>query len=903
MRKEFKFLAFLVSVLIILQSMFVFADTDITIEETETEQTVEEVEPVVKSSPIKPENADVMEDLLGELKIVTDGEGKKPTDQVTRVEYLKYILNMLKAPNVEAEKQLFFDVPLTDSNVTVINSAYVMGLIMGNADGTACPENPITLDEAIIIAIRALNATGLSKSYGSDYLSYMQTASKLGLYDGVKTTSSSVITREDALRVIYNTITSEYITTLNGVDLNVNETTILEKTYNISKTRGIVTACSYGNIYGGDVAHSGDVVIGETTFRYNDDASRELLGASVVLYYTAKTDDGVPKILYMYGADNNYIDIDVEDVTAHKQGSLKYLANGGQKNSSLKLSSTALTLINGTRAVVGSSGITLPLHGTVRAIDNDNDGVYDVILYSKYEIAVAVTVNEVEEKLYNQKGTYVALDLSEYKEYHIYDTEKNELSLLDITKDAVLNISENADKNIIDIVVCKDTVEVTVNSSYEESYGNRKYLYLEDESGAEYVTVSDFADISDDNKMLVNNTTTAFGKKYTFGLNSDGKIAVILDWSEASLFSYGYLISVQVPTSIGNPYVRILGQDNKVILTDVAKKVRVITGEISKSVTSKDYAENYAKQGIMRYKLDADGNLNSVELPQDETAETGFRKSIALEGPALNTKNRYISKTGLVGGRIAVTENTYVFFTPDSTHTGDIDAYRAGTVATDLSSGRYFPYLEAYKYDDDIYADVLITETNNSTVKTDTNLLIKSINKTVDKSGNECVSLSGLANGAEAEYILDYACYNEKEGYVLGEGDIITITTGFGETVVGYRPIYDCSENYAYDYGSKYEVFGDDGFNIVGQIEKFYDNRYLSYLNGGMTANRSLSADNLYPIDETTKVYMYNKDARKEKCTITTMEEIPTLDVEPTSTSKVVVIIRDSSINLAVIYK
>ena len=140
MKKSLKILSLIISILIIMQSVPALAQSGQQLPDTY----------------VTGEGTAEMEALLTKLGIVTDSGAAD--DSVIKAKYIEYLVNMMQIPLVPAAEQLFFDVPLTSAYADVVNTAYTAGLTKGNTDGTLAVDTPITLNEAVVMAVRTLGA-------------------------------------------------------------------------------------------------------------------------------------------------------------------------------------------------------------------------------------------------------------------------------------------------------------------------------------------------------------------------------------------------------------------------------------------------------------------------------------------------------------------------------------------------------------------------------------------------------------------------------------------------------------------------------------------------------------------------------------------------------------------------
>ena len=894
MKKCLKILSLIISLLIIMQSVPAFAQSGQTLPNT---------------YDISETSADI-EALLTKLGIVKDAGA--PEGVVLKAQYIEYLVNMLKIPLVPASEQLFFDVPLTSSYADVVNTAYSVGLIKGNTDGTLAIDTPITFNEAVIMAVRAIGATILLSEDDSSYASYMNIAQRLDILDNVEITDEGTLNRGNVLRLLFNILNADCIATKNGKDYYLDDVSMLETYYQIYTADGVIESCQYGDIYGGSTQEKDIVTIDGTNYKFDSVAAKELLGHRVTFYYTESSRGIHDEILFLYSDGTRITKIDVEDVVYHKQGKLEYVDIDGMKDD-VKLSGTALTLVNGERTSVSSSGMVLPKHGIVTLIDNDSNGVYDIVHYNEYSISMVSNINATEEKLYIYKGDYKVIELGDYEAYYIYDTEGNSLPLSSITKNTLLNISENGYKTVMEIIVCTGVADFDIVSMRTENDDGNIIYYFEDAEGNEYRTVSDFEDIYDKNDIITNavkknsetnkvtvDTSAIMSSKYVFALNSDGKIAAVLDRTD-DRYMFGYIIATGkedrgFPDDI---LVRMLTLKDGVMDYSLADKVRVINGHKSDNLDKESVS---LSRGIVRYKLNTAGKVNSVEFPGAVGTESGFRQDKTTTTGS-NDNTRYFSGNKLIGGQIAVNSNTKVFYVPGEDHADEEEWYYAVTGAS-LVNMEYYPSTISYKYDDDVYADVLVA--NSSASGGGGMMLVENLVKIYDKkTGESYDAIKGYVNGTLMSYGLDssapYPAHSKAPNFRAAPGDVIR----FGVAPSGYigsiYPVLDVSEGKVYNYNMSSTVrypFGNGECQIYGQMNDVYDGVFMN-----LTCADEKYKDYYYPITSGTRIYQFDADERRGVIKTITASDIPTINSGTCTDEHTLVVTNDSSTLLVVVYK
>ena len=847
---------------------------------------------------------DCIETLLNKLGIVTDSGLAE--DTIIKGKFLEYVVNMLQIGLIPATEQRFYDVPLTSSYADIVNTAYSVGLTKGNADGTLAVDTPITMNEAAVIAVRALGASILLPKNDNSYSAYLGVATRLGIFEDVRI-SGGVLNREAVLQLLYNTLNAKCIATYDGKEFFLEDVTILSEYYDVYKGEGILQACEYGEIYGGGSLEDRCVTIDGKSYKYDHITAKKLLGHRVKFYYDAsdRTVDA-PEIICIYSHQNEVLTLNTEDVELHRQGVLKYREDNSHLRD-VRLEADALTLLNGKRIAVGSGGMVIPVYGTVSLVDNDNNGAYDVILYSEYTLAIATGYSEQDQKLYYRKGV---VELENYDKYYIFDKDGKQLDITDITKDAILNISENGDKTVAEIVVCKDTVEFEISAMMSEQVKSYTVYHLEDENKNELRTAPKFTDICTENAVIAGNT--AMHNRYVAALNTDGTIAAILKKSDKSGFSYGYVITYAPgASSFKPPQVKMLTENDGVQIYNVADKVNLTEGNVTGKVTD-DVLMTKISAGVVRYQLNNENEIKSMELSQAAgSSDSVLRKDVDIkaENKGYTEDTRFYSANNMIGGRIIISPDTCVFMLPEDASLSSDEHWYSATSGIGLENQAYYPSAISYKDDEDVYADVLVLSQKEKLVKTSMVMLVEKVVMKLDSDNGEYYeALKGYVNGNKMVYCIENASgyprvdHQSASGFVAAKGDVVRFAVNDKGRISMLEPVFDCDMKAVYNYDmsstEKY-VFNNSVCQVYGQMNDIYDGIYMNVID----ENDANQKNYYYPITAGTRIYEYDASNSSNPVKAISTGDIPTIKSNRVTNEKVLIVTRDTTTTLVVVYK
>ena len=141
---------------------------------------------------------------LGIVSGYSDG-AYHPSDGLTRAQFCKLaVLAEGHGDQVtgSAYRTLFSDVSGSHWAAPYINLAYEEGLVSGYGDGTFGPDDPVTVGQAVTVALHLLGYTtdDVGPFWPEDYMSMGE---KLGLLDGISSDPDHALTRGEAALLLY----------------------------------------------------------------------------------------------------------------------------------------------------------------------------------------------------------------------------------------------------------------------------------------------------------------------------------------------------------------------------------------------------------------------------------------------------------------------------------------------------------------------------------------------------------------------------------------------------------------------------------------------------------------------------------------------------------------------------
>jgi hypothetical protein len=279
------------------------------------------------------------------------------------------------------------------------------GIITGGDDGVFAQNEYITVNDAVVMAVRMLGYNTIALNSGGYPHGYFTTALSLGLLKGVS--NDGILRRGDALKLIYNIINAEYIetTSIRGDSEGYTKIKgILSKTKNLYKGTGTVTANEdTSTISPSAAATRNTVCIDNVAFNVGKTTAPGLLGYNVIYYYSEQ-DDNKTLVSIIPDKRMELVIIDTrfgDHVTALTEEKIEYVKSGEDRRQAIKL-------VAGTRFIYNGKAIDDMLvnlldegefRGIVRYLENF-DGTACVLI-EQYRNVWVKSINASAEVIYD----------------------------------------------------------------------------------------------------------------------------------------------------------------------------------------------------------------------------------------------------------------------------------------------------------------------------------------------------------------------------------------------------------------------------------------------------------------------------------------------------------------------
>lgn len=783
--------------------------------------------------------------LLSTLGITSHISQNKGTEGISRIDFLQMVMKTVGiSPSPKGEK-LFYDVDPDTEGGAYIAAAYELNIISGIGAGLFGAESGVTYDEAISMILKAMHYEAVADEKGGYPSGYRVLATQLELMDGEK--YDAYLNIKDACCMIFRAMCAPmYDTTVH----NSSENTLLKQYYHIKRADGIVMQNRYAKLPAGDGLAADKVLVGNETYLVGETEIEDYIGHDVEIYFAEES--GVHKILYFEPTGNDVsITVTAKDVKTLMPGKFVLQDDSG-KQKTYRLSGTSVTIENN-KVIKLIESYQIPDSAFFEFIDNNNDGVYDVVKIEKHEMYKVSAVDLEKETIYSDEGTSKKIELSKYDGYQCYDADDRKIELGDISANDVLAVVRNSGSNHIKLIRCMVTEAETVLVLYEGE--NEKSITTE--NGNCYI-------ISDALAKIQPQRTVSVGERYIFVLNPLGEITYIKENVRSSELMYGYLMKwACVEKTLSGSYMRLK------ILTEDSKVEEYVTGEKiifggENKVPVETLAEALKKPQMIRYHLDEDGVVDKVEFAAQEGNE-GFR-IVGKAGTGYDS--RYYTTTQTVGGRVLVDANTKIFTVSD-----DVETETKFSVATSgkvLVKAVNYPNAIGYSsVADSLVAEVAVIYRENTLVMSPDSAIFvfdQYVSIYQAESGEKSRGVAGYYEGKYTEFILneeiaelEYAI--GADTFAVKKGDVMKLVVDDNKEIVKYECLFAANSkkvlqsNTPSSKGFSYETRYD-----YGSLSEKYDRYFRICLD-----DTTDEYDAIYvPVNE-TYIYVYDSNEAPER--------------------------------------
>ncbi|MBP3361649.1 MAG: hypothetical protein J6N52_12385 [Clostridia bacterium] len=686
--------------------------------------------------------------LLGENKL----NGESGNAVVTRGEFTAAITEVFRVFGGTTDIK-FNDVPDDHPHSREIYAAANAGLV--NAGGEFYPDREITPMEAVKIVIGCTGYGKTAEIYGGWQKGYSRAAAGMGILKGVDT-ASGVLSPESAKQLIYNALI--FVPELDMLDghetyMASEGRTILYCLYKMEAVSGVVSRTPHCSDSGKDISRDKFIEINGVHYDY-EAVSEELFGKKVFGYYI----DGSAELCFVVGEDNDELSFDMKDFEELTDSVISWFDNG--KTKTRPISRNCVMIYNGRAAEFADGEKIKGDAGSVRILDNNNDGKTDYIFVTSYSYMVVDSLLYDEIIITDINGKAPVTINTENTILSVFSDSGEEMETDDLAKGNVIAAAASDDGSLMRAVCFTQAQTVKISGI---NLGEKKLFTDKGE-----LEVSDYALAS--YKYLM----TA-GAECDVITGFDGE--VIYMRSARKGISYGYLMKAWMSDDGDGvkAMAQIFTQDSEIKSFSAEKlwfdgETKATDGESAAAILKSHEGE------LIRYSADENDVLKNIDL-----AEVTANPADCYDKPDKNSLTKvelgvtsfiYRSNTKTCSPYFNV-DGSIIFKVPQNVDAGE-DFYSMCTYSSLSDGGNYGQYFTVYDMNEKGTAGAVVWRYNSdnpSYTSGDLSYVVDEVTYGIDPDGTASKIVTCVNGGEYTDfYIDDKIC----PAY-LSAGDIIRI--------------------------------------------------------------------------------------------------------------------------------
>lgn len=724
------------------------------------------------------------------LMTAAEADSVKDVKEVNRGMFAEYAMRLYNTALPETDGGEFWDVDSQNPYCKSIYAAFHRGAVSGYTDGGFHPNDPISSEEALAVTVNILGYRQYAVSNGGYPFGYYRTAAELGIKKTFDTAGN--VTGSQMAEMLKNALNVPVMQTvgINGrytLD-NTSSQTVLNRYFGISYAKGIVQRDSISGLRDKNGLPGNEIEIDGEIFVNEYDKINRYLGYNAECYY--KNDESEAKtVVYIKKYDNDVLSISMDDFERTERLKLCY-SNDRGKIEKIDFGYETAYIFNGKPIDFEKeyNDTLFSGEGTITAIDNNSDGVYDVLFADKYENLTVRSVDLSEGIIYGTDNDKLKFSGSTLDFKCILTDRNGTVNPKNLTAWDIISYTKSADEKFIRAYVSYEKSAGTVESFYKD--GKKKYTLTV--GGAEYkLSESCYRDPSVDYYM---------GKTVTVRLDIFGKIACITVGASQSGDKFGLVITAATENKIDDSKggLKILDTPNKEpFVLNLADRVTMDgkrslkPAEVIKRINSAAISPNLTGLFI-RYKTNEDNKIIFIDTPimGENEEEDSLVRRWSRDDAAIAYKSG-----GYIGQRYFKNADTKFFGIPKKS---DIDAGN-----TECSCYGSFTNDGVYSVDiyslgkDTIFMCGAVIEKDDSllNMKVDEEqqlYVVSGTRKTFDEDG-EYTALELINGRNEISVKIDD---NHKNLIAsLGRGDVIRYQTDMSGNITDIHFVYDYDQS------------------------------------------------------------------------------------------------------------
>ncbi len=817
-------------------------------------------------------------ELLGALGImVGDAESGafRPNDAIIRSEMAKVAVYSVGLEDIAVSSggsTGFPDVPAGHWATGAINVAHQQGMVIGDDVGTFRPDDPVLLQEAIAIIVRAMGYEPAAADKGGYPAGYLYIASTNQLLRGIEGSTSAAATRGDIAQLIFNSLTvnlMEQVGFGSNATYEVVDKTLLYDKLNVEKGYGQITGTGETSLTGGSTTAEDRIQIGTDIFFVGDTNAKQYLGYNVLYYARLDkiTDEKTLITLREQANKNKAITVVANDIVSVTEDealvrTFEYWGSESDRNTkTVQIAADATYIYNGKYKTGVTTEQLKPTSGNVIMLDADTNGIYEIVFVNHFTNIVVDTVSTITGRVTDK---YLNGSL-------VFDENNTEIMYTLIKDGAEIGVGELVEWNVISYTISDDgllvkgyvsdaSVNGTVTEITDDGYriGSSTELY---KKAASYPNDIELRD------------------KGTFYLDIEGNIAAVdenatVDTDITANRRYGYLVDVAMSTGFETTaQFRIFTAAGETAVLTSTERMRFndAYGTAPSDIVDTLKGGGSVTPQLIVYETNSAGNVTALETAENGTATGAPNKgSFTLN---INRDDLVYKSASSKLGNVGISDNTLIFDIPADAGT-DTTKYSVRTRTTLSNETTYSAII--YDLQENYVANVVIITSSTGTSAPESPILVVDhLSETQNEDYEDTDRLYGWQSGEQINLLAaDKTILVKSNGAggttPLVKGDIIQYRVNSAGEIDGITLLFnsankttefitEVSNDMTCVYGRVTKKFsGSVNVSINGDIRNFATGDAIVYLYDSTRTNNNIQVVSAADIE----IYEEGNEAR-----------------------------------------
>lgn len=696
---------------------------------------------------------------------------------ISRGEFVDQTLKLFRLDSMtNTGEPVFSDVGKEHTYFGAVQAAYAMEWI--SAGDVFEPDRPVKRNEALKILLSAAGYQDVAGWQGGYPTGYLTLANSLSLLNSVGMLDDETITREGGVNLFYNLLNAEAIEITEigtKTEWERGRRDYLALIYDMYMYDGIVTATTYNSLLmDAPINKNGLIAIDGEKCEYGE-MGIDMLGKRVRA--ACHKEGNTVEVVCAYPIRNEELTVAGDDLSTINGDQAAYFDPETGDEQWIDLDGSYITIYNGRRVPKIEDGMLHDASETIRFLDNNQDGAYEIVFIDQYQYGIVSTVDFVGKTIGLQdnkkaEGAKQPIDLGTPNSHlAVSGFDGSSLELFELEQGNVVAVKQSRDLLWNEVILCDQTVSGMLNSIS----GDEGLMEIE---GNSYPMTEYFKE------QYLDSIKPGMSGTFTLGFGN----AVICVDASGSGFAFGYVTGVLKQSGVsGTVQLKIFDESGKFNVYDAADKVRldgttrVPGSELLGSICEAD--GTFTPQ-LVRFAVNSEGQINKLDFAiegSDATFSQTYPDEDSLIGYSFNGQSlMYKSNVQSFPGYCNVSRSIIFKIPNDLTQE---DNYAIWGVGSLLNDSRHS--IVAYNLDENGFAEALLIRSDAKGVTESTgSMMVERMTEAVDAEGNTGYQVYCWTSGRYVNYFLnpDTVPITKISGSTLSCGDLIRANVdGSGE--------------------------------------------------------------------------------------------------------------------------